>query len=295
MPKSPGRVSLLVLLLTGVLQASQTAGTVPPPVRQIDHVMIRTGNPEDLYGFLTEILHLPVAWPLVAPREGVMTGGVGVGNVNLEAIRFPGQTELRPQLLGLALEPAALDSSIRELSSRGVAMGPRREILGSRPDGSKGPRGTNVTLQQFSDSDNPADATVHVFLSEYSSAYLDVPERRARLRQQLTAGGGPLGIVDVKEVVIGVRDLTAGGRLWQRLLDPASPSGQHAWQVGDGPAIRLVSAPRDRMEALTIRVASLDKARTFLRQNQLTGAETPGQVTIKSPKLGDVDIRLVGK
>lgn len=168
--------------------------------------------------------------------------------------------------------------------------------MGSRPDGSKGPLWTNVTLRQFSDSDNAADATLHVFLSEYSAAYLDVPGRRARLRQQLAAiGGGPLGVVDAKEVVVGAVDLTAGRRLWQQLLGPVSTSGGDTWKVGDGPAIRLTAAPQDRMEALTIRVSSLAKARAFRRANQLAGAETEDQITIKSSKLGDVNIRLVSK
>ena len=88
-----------------------------------------------------------------------MTGGVGVGNVNFEAIRFPGQTEQRPRLLGFALEPTALDESVRQLTMRGVDVGARREIVGNRPDGSKGVLWTNMTLPQFSDSENPAGST----------------------------------------------------------------------------------------------------------------------------------------
>ena len=50
-----------------------------------------------------------LAWPLTSPRPGVMTGGVGFGNVNVEAIQFPGQIDPRPRLLGFAFEPSALD------------------------------------------------------------------------------------------------------------------------------------------------------------------------------------------
>jgi catechol 2,3-dioxygenase-like lactoylglutathione lyase family enzyme len=289
-------LTALALLAVGGLEASQTRVASSSPVRQIDHIMIRTGNPDELYSFLTATLTLPIAWPLTSPREGVMTGGVGVGNVNLEAIRFPGQTELQPRLLGFALEPSPLDESVRQLTLRGLALGDRREIVGSRPDGSRGALWTNVALRQFSDSDNPADATHYVFLSEYSAAYLDVAQRRARLRQQLAAsGGGSLGVVGLKEVIVGVSDLESARRLWQRLLDPARSSGPGTWQVGDGPAIRLVSAPQNRMQALVIRVASLDRAKAFLRANNLLGAETEGHVSIASSKLAGVDIRLVSR
>ena len=159
-------VSAVAFLIAGGLNGLQTPIAAPPPVRQVDHIMIRTGSPAELYPFFADTLQLPVAWPLTSPREGVMTGGVGVGNVNLEAIRFPGQTEQRPRLLGFALEPTALDESVRQLTSRGLAVGAPREIVGSRPDGSKGVLWTNVTLPQFSDSENPGDGTVHVFLSQ---------------------------------------------------------------------------------------------------------------------------------
>ena len=53
--------------------------------------MIRTGDPRELYSFFVETLQLPIAWPMTSPRPGVMTGGVGFGNVNVEAIQFPGR------------------------------------------------------------------------------------------------------------------------------------------------------------------------------------------------------------
>jgi hypothetical protein len=285
----------VTLLVAGCLEASQAKPAASPLIRQVDHVMIRSANPAELYTLFAETLRLPVAWPLTSPREGVLTGGVGVGNVNLETIRMPGQTEQQPRLLGFAFEPQALDESLRQLALRGLSAGVRREIAGSRPDGSKGVLWTNVTLQQFSDSDDPADGTVHVFLSEYSPSYVDVGQRRERLRRQLAAsGGGALGVVDVKEVVVGVRDLETARRLWQRLLEPAPLSAPNTWRVGDGPDIRLVPAPRDGMQALVIRVASVERARAFLRDNRLLGADTEGQATIDPSKIGGLALRLVG-
>jgi hypothetical protein len=102
---------------------------------------------------------------------------------------------------------------------------------------------TNVTLRQFSDSDSPADATTHIFVSEYSPAYVNVDERRARLRAQLVNnGGGPLGVVDVKEVIIGAVDMEGARQLWQRFLDPTPSATSNTWQIGTGPAVRLVPA-----------------------------------------------------
>jgi catechol 2,3-dioxygenase-like lactoylglutathione lyase family enzyme len=290
-------VVLLVSLSTldGAEISSQTRAR-SQLIRQIDHIMIRTGDPRELYTFFAETLQLPIAWPMTSPRAGVMTGGVGFGNVNVEAIQVPGQTDPRPRLLGFAFEPSALDESLIELKRRGLTSGERRRLVAAGPDGSKRVLWTNVTLRQFSDSDSPADATIHIFLSEYSPAYVNVSERRARLRAELVnGGGGPLGVIDVKEVIIGVVDLEAARQLWQNLVDPTRSATSNMWQVGDGPAVRLVRANENRIEALVIRVASLDRAKAFLRGRQLLGAETAGHVTIDPSKVGGLELRLVDR
>ena len=290
------RVPLLVVLLLTVRASESGSQTqvASQPIRQIDHIMIRTGEPRELFAFFADTLQLPVAWPITSPRPGVMTGGVGFGNVNVEAIQVPGQTDPRPRLVGFALEPAALDEGVIELNRRGLTSGERRPLVATGPDGSKRTLWTNVTLRQFSDSDSAADATIHIFLSEYSPTYVDVDERRARLRAPLVnTGGGPLGVVDIKEVVIGAVDVEMARRLWQRLLDPTPPAASHTWQIGSGPAVRLVPANENRLQALFIRVASLERAKAFLREKQLLGGDTAGEVTIDPSRIGGLDLRLV--
>jgi hypothetical protein len=292
------RVALVLVSLStvgGSESGSQTRAT-SQPIRQIDHIMIRTGDPRELYAFFAETLHLPTAWPMTSPRAGVMTGGIGFGNVNVEAIQVPGQTDPRPRLVGFAFEPSALDESLIELNRRGLTSGERRPLVATGPAGSKRTLWTNVTLRQFSDSDNPADATIHIFLSEYSPTYVNVDERRAHLRSQLVnSGGGPLGVVDVKEVIIGAVDLEVARQLWQKLLDPMSSTTSNTWQIGGGPAVRLVPANENRIQALLIRVASLERAKAFLRDRQLLGADAAAQVTIDSSKVGGLDLRLVDR
>jgi hypothetical protein len=256
--------------------------------------MIRTGDPGELYAFLADTLQLPIAWPITSPRPGVMTGGVGFGNVNVEAIQFPGQTDPRPRLVGLALEPSALDESLLELKRRGLTAGERRPLVATGSDGSTRTLWTNVTLREFSDAHSPATATIHIFLSEYSPTYVNVDERRARLRAQLVnSGGGPLGVVEVKEVIVGAVDVEVARRLWQGLLEPTPADASNTWQIGAGPAVRLVRANENRVEALLIRVASLERAKAFLREKQLLGVDRAGQVTLDPAKIGGLDLRLV--
>ena len=287
---------MVLLSAAGGSESHSQTRAPSPPIRQIDHIMIRAGDPRELFAFFAETLRLPTAWPLTSPRPGVLTGGVGFGNVNVEAIQVPGQTDPRPRLIGFAFEPSALDDSLAELNRRGLTAGERRPLVATGSDGAKRTLWTNVTLRQFSDSDNPGDATMHIFLSEYSPAYVNVDDRRARLRSQLvTSGGGPLGVVEVKEVIIGVVDLSVARQLWQKLLDPLAPTTPNAWQIGSGPAVRLVPANENRVQALLIRVASLEPAKAFLRDRQLLGTDVAGHVTIDPSKVGGLDLRLVDR
>ena len=288
-------VAAMIKLALGNFDSSAQRSTAP--IRRIDHIMIRVDDPANVYAFFTDVLQLPVAWPMMTPREGVATGGVGFGNVNVEAIRFPGPKSQarRAQLLGFAFEPSPLAECLAELDRRGIRYGELRPLISMGQDGSKNTLWTNVGLRQFSDGE-AAEATMHVFLSEYSPTYLNVDQRRERLRMQLAeSGGGPLGVEAVTEVIVGVTDLEAARGLWQKLLDPTPLSSSSTWQVGDGPAIRLLQAGENTTQGLVISVASLPKARAFLRERDLLGIDSQQAVTIDSSKIEGLNIRLVEK
>src|SRR5215212_3436782 len=257
-----------ILLVAGLHSAAQPAAA---PIRRIYHIMIRADDPAKVYAFFTEVLQLPVGWPLMSPREGVATGGVGFGNVNVEAIRFRGQTSQpsSARLLGFGFEPSPLAASLAELDRRGITYGAPRPVIATGQDGSKTTLWTNVTVRQFSDGE-AADATMHVFLSEYSPTYVNVEQRRERLRRQLAeSAGGPMGVEELKQVIVGVSDLKAATTLWQRLLDPTPISGSNSWQVGDGPAIRLVQANDNTTQGLVIGVVPWQRAKELRQEKGL--------------------------
>lgn len=265
-----------------------------PPVRQIDHIMIRSAEPRNLYGLLVETFDLPIAWTM-ATRGGVTSGGVSFGNVNVEAISFPGQTTQQSLLVGFALEPyPSLSASLAELRRRDIPYGAPRPFVGRDPQGNVQTFWTNVTLGWFSDSDAPVDARTHVFLSEYSPAYVDVDERRERLQDALVnSNGGPLGVHSVVEVRIGSTDVRDATKRWEELLAPYQPSADGALSVGSGPAVRLVRAETNEMLGFVVAVTSLRKAEVFLRERMLLGTVSEGEITIDPSKIEGLDIRVV--
>ena len=286
-------LAAILVAITRPRSDAQVKTSASPPVRQVDHIMIRSDEPDSLYAFFTETLQLPVAWPL-ATRGGVTSAGVGFGNVNVEAIKFPGQKPSRAQLVGFGFEPSPLAECLTELERRGIRYGELRPFVVTQPDGSKKTLFTNVTLQQFSDSDRPGDATMHIFLSEYSPNYVDIRQRHERLRKEiLGSGGGPLGVKAVREVIVGATDLKAAVMLWARLLQPRRPSAPGLWEVGDGPSIHVVEAEENKLQGLGISVVSLRRAKAFLLEKGLLGSVSDKEVTIDPAKIQGVNIRLV--
>jgi hypothetical protein len=77
------------------------------------------------------------------------------------------------------------------------------------------------------------------------------------------------------------------------LLAPTPASELNAWQIGDGPAIRLAAAEEPSVQELVIRVTSLQRAKAFLQENGLLGDDLPGAATIDRSKLNGLRFRLV--
>ncbi|HEU5186511.1 MAG TPA: VOC family protein [Gemmatimonadaceae bacterium] len=283
---------LILILLAGAAGSCSAKHRPTTPVRRIDHIMIRTGHPHEVFAFFTDVLQLPIAWPMDT-RAGVTSGGAGFGNVNVEAIQFPDQNAAEAKLVGFAFEPGPLDTVLNELRRRSIRFGAPRPFYSTLQDGTRRNLWTNVTLLELSDADRPANATMHVFLSEYSPAYVNTEQRRVRLRSELaTRSGGSLGVQGVKEVVIGTTDLPTARKAWERLLDPWPVSEPGLWHVGDGPAIRLVEAKEDALQELVVSVVSLQRARAVLQTRQMMDSDSR-EVIIRSPQLDGIVIRLV--
>jgi catechol 2,3-dioxygenase-like lactoylglutathione lyase family enzyme len=252
-------------------------------VKQIDHVVLRTDDVNALFALFTETLQLPVAWPIFSYR-GFISGAVSFGAANLELLQPVGTdhvpTILAPgtRLIGLAFEPESIETGVAELDARGIA---RKEPWTYRL--SEAVSWTNIDLDAWPDC--PI-----LLLVKYSR---DQDLHRAGFSERLAAGGGgPLGVRSFSEVLVGeTRPATAESR-WQKLFDPLSASKDRVWELGAGPAVRLVAAERDGLLAARIGVKSLWEAAAFLERSGLLDASSGNEASLALPGGSDV-IRFV--
>ena len=276
--------------------------TATVPIKQVDHIIMvvdGVADVEHVMSLLADTLQLPVEWSPSPVYDGqVLAGLVCAGNVNLEVIAFLSPREaVRPG--GIVFEPAPLAAALDELERRGVTPGAHGSHTVTDPNGQARTYWTAVDLDQL------CTPSMGVSVCEYTPAVFrdpahgtlnaeSVAQSREILKQELDRrNGGPLGVQYVKEVVVGATDLAESRRLWQKLLDPRPMSDEGVWQVGEGPAIRMVPATEDGTQSWVIKVRSLDQARTFLAVHDLLGQDPEGRVTLKIEQFHAFDIEFV--
>jgi len=284
------RLLLSAILCSMMLPAfsAQTEKHYGPVVRQVDHILIESGDPEALFKFLAGTLRLPEAWPL-SKNPGSTTGGLGAGNIILEVFRYTGPKSAPPvrmaRYAGIAFEPYPLANALKEMQTRGIAYDPPQPYVSTLPTGAQGTLWTTVPLPAFS---RPG---MSIFLYQYSPAFLDVAVRRNQLGNRLTLeGGGPLGLQSVIEINVTTTDLARDSGNWSRLL--GTPEPPNRWRAGTGPAIRLVRGPADAIQALVFKVASLEKAKAFLKHDRLLGPVDSNGISLDPGKVQGLSIRL---
>jgi hypothetical protein len=244
-----------------------------PIIRRIDHIVLRTDAPEGLFSLFADTFQLPVVWD-VATHDFFTSGGVFVGNVYVEMMRFgrvqtsSSATSADAKIFGIAFEPFCLRESLDELRKRQIPHGPPFYTIGRRIDGKHGKAFTNVTLGKLLSGRRNfylgkwlgGNSPVNLALGELASKILtyswsgEVVSRAiddtmiyicgythdndalrlSKLEELRSRQGGTLGVEYVKEIILGVKDLEQKQSSWQNFLHPVHPTAPATWPVPEG-------------------------------------------------------------
>jgi hypothetical protein len=129
------------------------------------------------------------------------------------------------------------------------------------------------------------------FLCHFKS--FDVAESRTVAASELVnRGGGPLGLLGTREIIVSARDLRRERHRWQQVLLPAQPDDFDRWELGDGPALRLVAGSEDAIQTVIWEVSSLDRAADWLRGKGWLKAKHDNDTSIAPEPLQGLDVRL---
>jgi hypothetical protein len=229
-------------------------------VKRVDHVYVPLQDARRGFPFLTETLVLPVTWPF-RDFGGFASGGVFVGNVNLEVAQGSSRraysSPLEPaRVRGIAFEPLSIDEDfLAELDRRGIG---HSQPNAATPPGASQPLWTTVEFDGLIGGSAVAFACQYHFPSEWG---VETKAPSTRLTKTLAeSSGGPLGIIGVSEIVVGSPDPVSAARRWQLLLDPTEPAEPGMWRFEVGPALRVVEAAENCVEHIVLAVRSVESA-----------------------------------
>jgi catechol 2,3-dioxygenase-like lactoylglutathione lyase family enzyme len=253
-------------------------------VRQVDHIMIESDDPASLFSWFKEVLGLPEAWAM-KDFGGMFSGGVTVGNANLEFVRFKSARFGHPvedhppkggaRVAGIAFEPnSSTDLSIKELDARDIPHG----------DAHRTPNWTDTVISGLLDDPDVA------FLAEY---HFDHRSWRKALSEALAkTSGGKLGIVGVKEIHVRQNPNSVAESFWKKIFDPNQESPQNCWTIGAGPRLRFSQGEGNSIVSFTFEVRSLTTALDFLRGKELLGLSSDERVLINPAAVQGIQIYL---
>ena len=257
-----------------------------PVLTKVEHFYLVSDDSEKLYNFFRDELRLPVVWAFNT-YGSFASGGLTLGNVVIEFVRGGrfGPTSAA-MFKGIAFEPAGdADAVAGELTRRGVAHGELSPFKYTQ-DGQERVGWVTIDLKDFP----PAGS--HIFICDYKDRDRVAEGRRRASSELATKGGGPLGFVSLKELVVGVKSVREASAAWRKLLDAPGPGMDSVFAFGPGPKVRLVSADAEGIQSIVIGVKSASRARQFLAERRMLGGDG-GQLRIDPSAIGGLNIVLV--
>ncbi len=259
-----------------------------PFLSRVDHLFASSPQAEALFSFFRDTLGLPVSWPF--KRYGdFASGGLSLGNTELEFVHREATEDETPPTAwrSFAFEPVGdTEAALKALARRRIGHSPPAVYRYRDANGQERVGWTNTDLTGL-----PPSGVA--FICDYADREGVHASHKVARDELVRRHGGSLGVIRLKEIVIGVIDVAKASEQWRRLLASAGQESDGLFTFGDGPGIRLVPAETDGIRELVIGVRSLDDARGFLADRGLLEIGDGARVSIAPAAIGGLQIRLV--
>lgn len=284
------RLILTVMVLMSVSVAARPAEQETPMLTQIDHFFIQSAESERLFRLFRDDFLLPEAWPYQR-YGGFASGGLMLGNAALEFVTMPTPDGAPPptEFKGIAFEPAGdAAAAVAAMDRHGI---PHAEPVPFKY--SAGGQEHVIWINVFFAGLPPEN--VFVFICDYVARAKVAAERATAAAELARRDGGPLGVIAVEEIVLGVESVAAAAAPWTRLLPGPQSPNKLAFSFPAGPRLRVIEAAAPGVQHVKVRVKSLARAEQFLAGKGMLGEQAAGWLRIAPAAVGGLDIRLVGE
>jgi hypothetical protein len=262
-----------------------------PLATRAEHFFLVSDQAQSLFTYFKDEFRLPEVWPFF--EHGTFaSGGLSLGNAVLEFVSFPKEDNkpLKTEFRGIAFEPRAdTDATAAELTKRNIPHSDARTFKSQVPG-----RPVLVAWSSVALTDLPPK-NADVFFCDYQDRQSVADRRKAAGNELARRTGGPLGIVAVAEIMVGVQDLEDARNKWTVLLESSLQISDDAFVFSSGPRIRLVHAESPGIQGIVLSVRSIAEAEKFLKERRLLAKDTAGHIAISPAAIDGLRIRLVQK
>jgi len=287
------RVLLLCMAASLFLMAFILRAEESPLATRVEHFFLVSDRAQTLFTYFKDTFQLPEVWQF-SQHERFSSGGLSLGNTVLEFVKaeweWPkGAKPLKTVFYGIAFEPTLdADATAAELTKRNIPLQtpPPSKF---QTDDRKQVLWENVGLPALP----PANASV--FFCDYKDRQAVAQRRKGASAELAKRMGGPLGVVAVAEITVGVQDLNDARGKWSALLNPSPRISDDAFDFSAGPRIHLVHAQSPGIQGIVLRVRSIGEAEKFLKDRQLLAKDDAGHIAISPMAIEGLAIRFMEK
>ena len=288
----PASPLILVLALASCTPSPPAVATDQTPLlRGIDHFFATSADPEPLYRFFRDSLQWPEVYPF-RDYGDFASGVVSAGNVLFEVVtwKVPAGETLPTELKGIAFEPGGdLPGYLATLRERGIPYAKPDSVMFTNDSGVRVLAYVNTGLDG---AGGLPPSSASIFIND-NLKHAGAPASRKTGSDELERrNGGPLGVLAVVELLIGVEDRDTALAQWRKVLGSPGQESQGVITFPAGPAMRFVGAAKGAIIEMVVRVRSLDRAKGFLAARGWLGS-ADGDVLIAPAAVGGLKIRLV--
>jgi hypothetical protein len=254
-------------------------------INKIDHFFMSSPKAEALFNLFTAKFGLPQVWDY-KHWGGFSSGAVSLGNVALEFVNYKGATKTKFE--GIALEPHQPAEEILKILDDVKVMHDTIEPTISVISNGMTVSWANMSLKNLL----PGEAWL--FICDYKNREKILLNSKRSADSLRDKKGGPLGVISLKEIVIGSTNFSFHKTELAK-LPGIKPGKNDVFNFKQGPSLQLKKSNTNGIEKIVVKVYSIEIAKAWLRSQNILGRSYQNIVSIDPQALGGLVVELTDK
>jgi len=232
----------------------------------IEHLNLSSPKAEELFTFFKNDLGLTINWDYLVWSDDFASGGISFANVPVEIQVSKGT--IKTSFMGICLEPhESLEQILPVLDSTNILFDNFRPFISTLQDGTK------ETTLEIMNIRNVLPTDINFIICDFKHRDQVHRNREEAYNLLKINNGGNLGVILLKEVVIGCRHLSSCINEPSKL--PGIKMADNNWfSFRSGPDMRITYSFTEGILRIVVQVNSLVSAKEYLKSRNILGDST---------------------